>query len=621
MDVFKITSLADVEALEREPLESRQLPASTYELLQRSAERFGDDTALRFIEWIGEEQLELTFSYRDLLRRVTQTANALTSLGVDAEHGAALLLPNLPETHFALWGAEAAGVCCPINPLLEPKHIVGILNESGCRALITLAPNPILDLWSKVEAIAAAAPDLQHIILVAPPIGADANLPELPGATTHDFKTLVDAQPDEKLTRRGAIGPEDLASYFHTGGTTGAPKLAPHSHRNEVVNAWQMGVAADIDSDYVGLCGLPLFHVNAAMVTGLTPFLRGAEVLLAGFAGYRNPALMQNFWSIIERHRVSFFSAVPTILSALGDIPSDGRDLSSLKFCICGAAPLAQEAMRRFEKKTGLTVIEGYGLTESNCACAMNPRYGEHRIGSVGIRLPYSEVKTVILNERGEWERDCLADEPGVVAIRGPNVFAGYKNPEHDRGTWIADDWLNSGDLGHIDEQGYIHLSGRSKDIIIRGGHNIDPQIIEEVLHQHDAVLTAAAVGRPDKKLGEMPMAYVQLKPGADVDEEAIAAFAKERIAERAAAPKVVRIVDAMPVTAVGKIFKPELRNLATREVIIETLREAGLDADELDIKVDTAASQSATISGANESQIEKIGKLLSDFNFELKTL
>ena len=340
------------------------------------------------------------------------------------------------------------------------------------------------------------------------------------------------------------IAPEDLSSFFCTGGTTGTPKIAMRRHANEVANAWSVSqVLGDgMAPGKTIFCGLPLFHVNAVLVTGLLPFSRGAHVILGTPQGYRGDGVVARFWEIVEHHRISFFSGVPTLYASLLQQPLDGRDIGCLEYGLCGAAPMPLQLMRTFQEKTGLKILEGYGLTEGTCVSTVNPPRGERRLGSVGLRVPLQAMKAVVLDEAGAYLRDCAVDEVGVLVIRGPNVFAGYKVAEHNAGLWLdAGDggpWLNTGDLGRQDADGYFYLTGRKKELIIRGGHNIDPASIEQPLHQHPAVLLAAAVGRPDAHAGEVAVAYVQLKPGADATEAELMSFARDRIGERAAVPE-----------------------------------------------------------------------------------
>jgi fatty-acyl-CoA synthase len=237
------------------------------------------------------------------------------------------------------------------------------------------------------------------------------------------------------------------------------------------------------------------------------------------------------------------------------------------------------ELMRGFQQRTGLKILEGYGLTEGTCVSTVNPPRGESRLGSIGLRVPLQQMKAVVLDDAGAYQRDCETDEVGVLLISGPNVFVGYRIAEHSLWVDTGDGrrWLNTGDLGRQDADGFFYLTGRKKELIIRGGHNIDPASIEQPLHEHPAVQIAAAVGRPDAHAGEVPVAYVQLKPGAEVGEADLMRFVQSRIGERAATPKAIRIIADMPLTGVGKIFKPTLKLRETEAALSEALRGAGL--------------------------------------------
>ena len=312
-------------------------------------------------------------------------------------------------------------------------------------------------------------------------------------------------------------------------------------------------------------------------MTLLAPLLRGLEVVWAGPLGYRDPALLPGFWKLVERHRVTTMSAVPTVYSALTGCPVDA-DISSLRHAVVGASPLPQAVRDGFEAATGVELVEGYGLTEATCASAFGFP-GRPRPGSVGQRLPYQQLKAVEVTADGEWV-DLPAGEVGVLAIGGPTVFAGYVvdrgpgGPVLDPLGKCRDGWLDTGDLASVDEDGFVHLTGRAKDLIIRGGHNIDPVVVEDALRSHPAVADAQAVGRPDLHSGEVPVAFVTLAPGAPATEAELRAWAAERVPEQAAAPKAVTVLDTMPMTPVGKPFKPALRAAAARDAITEALRD-----------------------------------------------
>jgi fatty-acyl-CoA synthase len=458
-----------------------------------------------------------------------------------------------------------------------------------------------------VQAVLHKVPCLQHLVLVNPadrmpgekglvgrmfkrgngsklhePGGIHGAVPAHVGI--HDFSTAMARESGKALSSTRRMRIDDVSSFFCTGGTTGLPKIAIRRHGNEVANARNAGqfFGESIGPGKTIFCGLPLFHVNAVMVTGLLAFSRGAHVVLGTPQGYRGEGVVKRFWEIVEHFRINFFSGVPTLFGSLLDVPVGEHDISSLEYGLCGAAPMPVELLRTFQDRTGIRILEGYGLTEGTCVSSVNPPLGERRVGSIGLRLPGQEMKAVVVDENGRYVRDCVADEVGQLVISGPNVFVGYIRPEQNIGIWIEGGdggrWLNTGDLGRCDPDGYFWLTGRKKELIIRGGHNIDPAAIEEPLHRHPAVQIAAAVGRPDMHAGELPVAYVQLKPGTTATEAELAEFLRREINERAALPKGIRIVDAMPLTGVGKIFKPALKRRETTDALRSALAEAGVE-------------------------------------------
>jgi fatty-acyl-CoA synthase len=328
------------------------------------------------------------------------------------------------------------------------------------------------------------------------------------------------------------------------------------------------------------LGGLPLFHVNALIVTGIAPMFSGARVVWPGPAGYRDKALYARFWQVIQHYRIAAMSAVPTVYGALTQVPVDA-DISSLRLPIVGASPLPSSVREAFARHAGCRLLEGYGLTEAACASTWT-RPGEERPGSVGRALPGQRVKAVRIGGDGSWT-DCAPGEAGVLAIGGPAVFAGYvtgqdaAGPRVSREGVVRDGWLNTGDLGRVDADGFVYLTGRAKDLIIRGGHNIDPRMIEEALLEHPAVGAAAAVGRPDRHSGEVPVAYVVPAVPGRFDEADLLAWAAAAIDEPAARPKHIYPVDTIPLTAIGKQFKPALAADAAVRAVTDALAQAGL--------------------------------------------
>jgi fatty-acyl-CoA synthase len=303
-------------------------------------------------------------------------------------------------------------------------------------------------------------------------------------------------------------------------------------------------------------------------------------------------------------------------------VPREEHDISSLRSFVTGGSTVPVELIRRIERETGAPVVEGYGMTEVHCYSTMNPLHGERRPGSVGLRVPYIEIRIADVGPDGTIRRDCAAGEIGHVLMRGPQVTPGYLDPRHDRGAMLGDGWLDSGDLGRLDAEGYVWLTGRSKDLIIRGGHNIDPVVIEEALNRHPAVETAAAVGLPDTYAGELPMVFVQLRPGAAATAEELREFCRKEIPERAAVPVQVVPIPVMPLTGVGKIYKPALRLEAAQrafEAALAPLRAEGIIAA-VTVRTDPTYGTLAEVriaGGTATSQdaiVRRCGELLGGF-------
>ncbi|RME63172.1 MAG: acyl-CoA synthetase, partial [Caldilineae bacterium] len=548
---------------------------NTYAALQRLAEKHPARTALTFFLQGTKYEKHVSYTFRDVFQRVTQTANMLHDLGVRPTDTVAYILPNLPQTYFTLFGGEAAGIVAPINPLLEPPALADILRAAEAKVLVTMGPFPRTDVWPKVAAIADDVPTLETILRVdlANYLGGVMKLlvglmrrgqgKERLRARVLDFDATAARYPTDRLVSGRVIGPDEVAAYFHTGGTTGTPKLAVQTHFNQVYDSWAATLSIGVEEGDSNFLGLPLFHNYGALAVGLGTWQQSASIVMGTPQGFRGEGVIENFWRIMAHYRCNLFSGVPTLFKALLNVPVAGVDISHVRGASSGAAPLPVEIARQFIEHSGVKIVEGYGLTEGTSVASVNPIEGEIRLGSVGFRLPYEEMRIAII-EDDALVRFCEPGETGVVVLRGPNVFKGYRDPFYNQGVFVdAGDgggpWLNTGDRGYQDEDGYFWLTGREKELIIRGGHNIDPRLIEEPMHEHPAVALAASVGRPDPRVGEVPVVYVELKPDATATEEELMAFAQEHIGERAAIPKRIYIIDQIPLTAVGKVFKPAL--------------------------------------------------------------
>jgi fatty-acyl-CoA synthase len=586
----------DLATIEAVPLEKRGLPESTYALLARAATRWPDRTAISVLpdaaRWREPEQR----TFAQLLADVHHYANLFHQLGIRRRDAVALMAPNCAELITATLAAELAGIAAPLGSGLSRPHLAELLRRSGARVLVTAGPDLAPDTWT--TGLALAGEGLLDTILVLRPTaaaGPPQPLPTVVGVRVGYLAELAAAM-DPSAFHGDLPRSSDLASLFHTGGTTGAPKLAAHTHANEVADAWMLSAISLFDENTVVFAGLPLFHVNALVVTLLAPLFKGQPVVWAGPLGYREPALFREYWKIIEHYRVASMSAVPTVYAALARCPVDA-DISSLRFPLVGASPLPAAVRDGFQAHTGVSLIEGYGLTEATCASARTFPNAP-RPGSVGQRLPYQRMRAARVAADGTW-KDVPAGETGLLLISGPTVFPGYVTGRDQNGYVLDglgklhDGWLDTGDLAGIDRDGFVYLAGRAKDLIIRGGHNIDPAVIEDALLAHPQITAASAVGRPDVHAGEIPVAYVTLAPGATLTEDELRDWASQRVPDRTAAPKTVTVLDALPLTAIGKVYKLGLRTDATRREL-----RAALDtvAGVLDVEATVEGSSVVTV-------------------------
>ena len=561
--LFPILSVADVERLETIPLDQALTVQSTYEIFCNSALAFGDKTALTFLTSADPDQEPIRWSYAELLAGIHQTANLLYRLGLTPNDAVAVLLPGCLEYHLALWGGEAAGIVQPLNPLLSDEKLVSLMNAGRAKVLIAWGADEDSGFWSKAMRIRALVPSLTAVLRV-PPVH-EKNAPDLPEGV-FDFTAERERERNDCLVSGRNIAPTDIAAYFHTGGTTGAPKLARHSHGAQVFTAWGCVQMQGVRSTDVTINGYPLFHVAGVLPGSLTSLSAGVEVVIPTTSLFRNRDVIKNYWRLVERYRATVLSAVPTVLAALANVPVNGADISTIHYCRTGAAPLSPDLSLRFEKLFGLHIHEALGMTEMAGISTITPPGVVAPAGCVGLRLPYIQLRIVALDEKGgASDLDVPAGEQGMVLFKSPNLFSGFVDPQDNANTFTHDGWLATGDLGWLDSQTLLHLSGRSKDLIIRSGHNIDPKVIEDAISAHPAVQLCAAVGAPDAYAGELPVVFVTLVPGATVSEAELLAYAAEHVDEAPAKPKAVTILDAMPMTNVGKIYKPELRQIAAQ--------------------------------------------------------
>ncbi len=587
-DMPVLTSDADVKAFEASAAYGDRIAArSTYEALQRGAARDPAAPALIFLRNADPDEQPLTLSHAQFLARVTQAANLFADLGIGPDDVVSFLLPLLPQAYFGILGAQAAGVANPVNPLLSAKQLAEILRAARTKVLVTIGPLPGSDIWDKVQQIRDQLPQLKAILVI------HGQADEV--HSVFDFDSELAKHPADKLSSNRHIESTDTAGYFHTGGTTGTPKLVRHTHGNQVYQAWALRLTLPIDSGPI-LCGLPLFHVGGALTQGLANLAGGGTLVVLSPAGWRNPQAVRNAWKLVERYKPALFGGVPTVLAAALTVPVGDADISSIRVASGGGSAIPLAVCKAYAELIHGPVLEVYGMTETSSVHTMSYPDRPLRLGSVGHALPYSQVRIVKVDNDGKFLGDCAVNQIGVVAMAGPGVFSGYLSEVHNRGAFVEPGWVNSGDLGRLDEDGYLWITGRAKDLIIRGGHNIDPLAIEEVFFQHPAVALAAVVGQPDAYAGELPVAYVQAKPGSTIDVDELLDFVRQRTPERAAVPVKLYVIDAIPLTGVGKVFKPALRFDAARRLVTGMLAELTPPGATIAVNVDSHAVHGSLI-------------------------
>ncbi|MGE0098912.1 MAG: AMP-binding protein [Hydrogenophaga sp.] len=556
------STLADIEHLERTVRAVVAPHRSPYALIRAAALRFAGREALTFLPDARLDTPPRRTTYRALLAGIHRAANLFRAMGLGPDDAVAVLAPNTPEAHAVIWGAQLAGRVCPINYLLQPEHIAALLKAANAKVLVALGPNDELSVWPVAEQVVQIHP----LPLIQIRVGAHAE-PGVP--VLQDQMALL----SDELAFEPDLNPDRVVALFHTGGTTGAPKLAQHTQGNEAHTAWFAHAFYDMDEQAVEINGFPLFHVAGAFVYGLALLAIGARQVLPTLTGMRNTGFVQAYWKFCERERVTHLACVPTVLASLLGVPVDA-DVRSVRAAYTGGSPLPAELAQRFETATGIPVRNILGMTECAGLVSIEPLRGPRTPGSAGLRLPYTEVHAVPWrNGQAQLAERCATGETGVLVLRGPHVSPGYTDAARNAGMF-EQDWIVSGDLGHIDEAGRIHITGRAKDVIIRGSHNIDPALVEDAFLAHPAVALCAVVAEPDAYAGEIPVAFVTLKPGSPITAEALLAAVAPTVYERPAVPRRVVLVDALPVTAVGKVFKPELRLRAIEIKLQEALRD-----------------------------------------------
>jgi long-chain acyl-CoA synthetase len=474
------------------------------------------------------------FTYAEFDAAVNRAAALLTAHAISKGDVVSLLMPNSAEyiiAYFACW--KLGAIAGPVNSLLKEHEIEFVINNSEAKAILVHS-----EFQPCIESIRGALPHLRSVI------GFDDE-----AMATREFSAAV--------LSAAAIRKNDDAIIIYTSGTTGKPKGCLLTHGNVIANARQISNWLSFTEDDRLLTIMPLFHMNAVSVTTMSAlYAGGSTVISPKFSA-------SQFWKIISDHQVTSFGSVATMLSILlhtypGGVP-DGLKTDQLRFAMCGSAPVPAEVMKKFEETFNCPVVEGYGLSESTCRSTFNPPDERRRPGSCGLPIG-NEMKVVDDNDN-----DVPDGELGEIVLRGENILKGYfKSPEATE-TAFRNGWFHTGDVGYRDQDGFFYIVDRKSDMIIRGGENIYPREIDEVLYQHPAVAAAATIGVPHDLYGEEVAAFIVLKDGLKVSEAELISFCTERMADYKC-PKSIRIVAEIPKGPTGKLLKRELARIYATE-------------------------------------------------------
>ncbi len=494
--------------------------------------RLGDESLERYGEYVS-----LLFDGRQLtnveqMRAACRVAGALRRLGVRPGDRVVVMLPNCPEVTQAYGGIlRVGGVIVPVIFLLGAEEVAHILVHSEARVVITST-----DMLWKVEAHVGTLPSLHHVLVVDG--GGDGR--------TRSFAEEISLEPDTFATVERCD--DDIAVILYTSGTTGTPKGVALSHANLAANARSAAALHELDREEWAVAVLPLSHSYGLTVMNAGNLLGTRAALLRWF----NP---EEVLRTIQDLRAASMSGVPTMYVYLLNYPgAEQYDTSSMRVWGSGAAPLPVEIVEPFERRFGGRLMEGYGLTEASPVVSAHRLSGVRKLGSVGQPIPGVRVSI-----QDDDDRDLPAGEVGEVCVQGPNVMLGYYRNAEETARTIRGGWLHTGDMGRLDGDGFLYIVERKKDLIIRGGFNIYPREVEEVLYAFPHTAEAAVVGAPDPLMGEDVLAFVVLKDGARATAEEVMAFCETRLA-RYKCPKAVRFVDTLPKSPVGKILRKELR-------------------------------------------------------------
>lgn len=534
-------------------------PVPLHQFVETSAQEFPSNVAIKMVlRYLPLGQvIQASLTYRQLQAAMEQFAAGLHALGVRKGDRVAIMLPNTPQFVIAFFGALRIGaIGVNTNPTYTPRELEHQLKDSGAETIVLLSPfyERLQEIRDQVAVKRVIVTDIPEYVgglfkgLVARTLRKEGLLVEVPeGNGVYHWRTVMDmagSLPDV------TVGPENVALFQYTGGTTGVPKAAMLTHRNLVANAVQIAswfTGLERGGDKV-MGALPFFHVYGMTVALLFGLYVGGTVVIVP-----NPRPIDNVMKVIHHERCSLFPGVPAMYIGIINHPDVSKyDLRSVKACISGAAPLPVEVQQKFEEITGGRLVEGYGLTEASPVTHSTPIYGQRKVGSIGLPFPSTDARIVDVNTN----EPLPVGETGELCVKGPQVMKGYWNrPDETKLTIDEEGWLHTGDIARMDEDGYFYIVDRKKDIIIASGYNIIPREVEEVLYMHPKVLEAVVAGVPHEYRGETVKAYIVLKEGQQATAEEIIAFCRQHLAPYKV-PRLVEFRSELPKSQVGKVLR-----------------------------------------------------------------
>jgi long-chain acyl-CoA synthetase len=484
----------------------------------------------------GEDQ----YSYGVMNAQANRVANALMSTGIQKGDRVAIWLPNCFEFLITFYGILKIGaVALPMNILYKERELQFLLSNSQSKAIITLE-----ECLKTLKQIKNNLPDLKRMIV----IGEEKDYGNIVS-----FENSLQSSSDDFCSLN--MDPDDIATILYTSGTTGNPKGAMLTHYNLLTNSEFYAAGLGAKEDWVGICVLPLSHLLSLAAGVMVLFGKG------GTMHVMTQFVAEEAARIISRHKVNYSFAVRTVYALLLALPDEPRfDLTSLEVCIVTGAVTPLELRKEIEKKFRCKTIQAYGQVESSPVITVDRTDMKRKFESVGYPLPHIEIKIV-----DDEDRSLPPNEHGEICCKGHCVMAGYWNNPEGTDAAIVDGWLHTGDIGMLDDEGYLYIFDRKKDMIICGGYNIYPIELEELLYENPKVLEAAVVGVADERMGEIPKAYITLKPGEEADEEEMMAYVRDTLAKYKKL-RAVEFLDELPKGPTGKILRRELRELSAQE-------------------------------------------------------